>query len=324
MRKTFASKVYWGLSAFLIVLLVAISLFLLVKFCYIESTQEQIEARLTSIEDALQNNVSAEYDNRSIELMDEVSLALGIISAGIGVFAIFGGVLSILNIWRSKELENAISTTAKMTEDQRELASARLVQEGRVYAMRNRSKYAVDSFNRAILNAPESVAALSAEYELIALYADALPSKEENIVKIQEKVEALVEKLDRRRILEGRLLKADAYFTLGCFYGNCYLENNRNVADFWGKSELYFKKAIKCDKANVDFYRNLAITYALTNDIKKCQENLNLAIHFSESEPLYATLVDSMRLSKLFSPCSKYLSVEMKKMLCQEYGVQLS
>lgn len=324
MKKSFASKVYLGLSAFLIVLLVAISVFLLVKFCYIESAQEQIETRLTSIENTLQDNASTEYDNRSIELADEVSLALGIISAGIGVFAIFGGVLSILNIWRSKELENAISTTAKMTEDQRELASARLVQEGRVYAMRNRSKYAVDSFNRAILNAPESVAALSAEYELIALYADALPSKEENITKIQEKVDALVEKLDRLRVLEGRLLKADAYFTLGCFYGGCYLEGNRNSADFWDKSEFYFKKAIKCDKANVDFYRNLAITYALTNDVEKCQENLRFAIYFSESEPLYATLVDSERLSKLFSPYWKYLSKKMKNMLCQEYGVHLS
>lgn len=49
MKKNFASKVYWGLSAFLTVLLVAISLFLLVKFCYIESTQEQIEARLVNM-----------------------------------------------------------------------------------------------------------------------------------------------------------------------------------------------------------------------------------------------------------------------------------
>lgn len=324
MKKTFASKVYSVFSAFLMVLLVAISLFLLVKFCYIKSAQGQIEARLTSIENTLQNNVSDEYDNRSIELMDEASLALGIISAGIGVFAIFGGVLSILNVWRSKELENAISTTAKMAEDQRELASARLVQEGRVYAMRNRSKYAVDSFNRAILNAPESVSALSAEYELIALYADALPGKEENIVIIQEKVEAFVEKLDRRRVPEGRLLKADMYFTLGCFYGNCYLENDRNSADFLGKSEAYFKKAIKCDKGNVDFYRNLAITYALANDIKNCQESLGFAVHFSESEPLYATLVDSSRLSKLFSLSWEYLSVETKKMLGKEYNIQLS
>lgn len=309
-------------EAVLIVFLVASAVFLWEKLLYIESTQRQIQTQLSGIEEALQN-IKPHMETESIQgsggLVEEVSISLGIVSSGIAVFAIFGGVLSIFNIWRSKELEDAIDATKKAMENQSELTSARLVQEGRVYAMRNRNAYAAHSFKRAIKNAPESTAALIAEFELIALQADTLPSRGGNAKELEKKVTKLVEKLDKHRVPEGRLLRADAYFSLSCFFGNCAHAEPEKRLDYLEESEKYLKKAINCDKGNVDFYRHLAVTCAMLGDIKKCQFNLDMARSFSESQPLYAGLIDSDRLSKLFEPSWPYLPVKVKEMLEEKY-----
>lgn len=326
MEKTFRVRSKNGaiFNAIIFIILFAATIFICVQFCYMNVEQKKIEKRLCELEKNLQNNISfneVEY-NKSLEITDDVSLSLGIISAGISVFAIFGGILSVLNILRAKELEDAMNTTAQMKESQQELASARLVQEGRVYAMRSRNKYAVDCFERAITCAPESTSALIAEYELLSLYADVLPGSRENMEELRRKVQCLVEKLNKHKTLEKQLLKADAYFLLGCVCGSYSLNQKCERDKLLKESECYFNKAIECDKGNVDFYRNLALTYALANEKEKCKIKLQFAIDISKQEVLYAGMVDNKRLERLFKPSWAYLTREVKNMLNKSFKIQ--
>lgn len=73
-----------------------------------------VEGRLDLLE-GNRGNLEKEIES-SFNLADQVSASLDIIAIGIAVFTIFGGILSVFNIARSKELEEAISKAEKAVE----------------------------------------------------------------------------------------------------------------------------------------------------------------------------------------------------------------
>lgn len=340
MKRTKCCKViYPRISAIFLVVILAFMAFICVEFVFMSCRQKNFQEQLSTIEFMLQDEY---YHARVFEadgdLMDEVSTALGIISAGIVLFTVFGGFLSVFNILKTRELENAIKDADKALENQRELFSNRLLQEGRVYAMRNRNKYAADSFNAAMRYAPETLAALTAEYELFALYSDVLsnarnPFEESNLSYIVGLFNELIKNIENNDdySMAKHRLKADSYFTLGCVYGTYALSlfNVENIEsdylridEFVSEAINAFNEAIKCDGGNVDFHRNLSIIYAVNDNIDECQRTLQNACVYADTEKLYRNLVDSARLTKLFAPSQSYLSGNMKEMLIENYGIE--
>ena len=297
------------------------SIFTLIQYILLRSEMKQF---MDGLSDVTASTVSFGMS------MDAVSVSLGIITAGISVFALFGGILSIINIKQSKELDAAIDNAQKALENQNELLGARLIQEGRVYALRNRYKYAENNFNKVIETLPGTVSALICEYEIFSLYADIGTPEDIGTLEYRENLdhrfESLIKKIEYSKVAadEGKMIKADTYFTYGCICGNCALtEEGQKRKILLSKSVEAFSNAIELDNGNVDFYRNQAISYALADDIDKCKSALNKGRVLAESDILYSHLVDRERLKKLFKPSSIYLSDQMKEMLKREFDVQL-
>ncbi len=99
----------------------ALLIFALVQIFYLKTEQKQLIASIST----MKRNV--EYSTFSFS--DEVSLALSIITAGIGVFAIFGGIISVINLFQFKQMDRAIEMSEKAIEYQRELQCASFIQE---------------------------------------------------------------------------------------------------------------------------------------------------------------------------------------------------
>ena len=307
-----------GITTFIYIIVVvtfALSVYTFVQYILLESELNQI---VSSLSKEATDEISFGVDT------DVVSVSLGIITAGIGLFALFGGILSIFNIKQSKELDIAISDAREALENQYELQGARLIQEGRVYVLRNRYKYAVNNFNQVIETLPGSISALICEFEIFSLYADILPLEYKE--RLNEQFETLIRKLDscNGHVNESKMLKADAYFTYGCVCGNYALnENGQKRKMLLDKSIEAFSNAIALDSSNVDFYRNQAISYALTDDIDNCKLVLQKGFILSKSDILYSYLVDKERLKKLFEQSVKDLSTPIKEMIATEFGVLL-
>lgn len=303
------------LYSILIVAGVALLIFALVQISYLKKEQKQL---IDSIS-VMQQNV--EYS--AFSFSDQVTWALGIITAGIGVFAIFGGIISVINLFQFKQMDKAIKMSEKAIEYQRELQCASFIQEGRIYIARERKKYAENCFIRAVHSAPGSYMGLVAKYELLQLHADtALFADNKNKERIEAEADRLITRLNKKKIgvdSRYRTLRGDTYFLMACVYGNYSLENNKK--ENLDLSEEKMMKAISCDRNNVDYYRNLAITYALKNDKEKCKKYIEKAKKKAQKEPLYADLVEKSRLKKLFERSWNYLSQDMKDMLQTEIGI---
>lgn len=305
------------INGLMAVLYLALFIFIIVKYCYVVSEQNRIEQRLSVIEEKL-SDISegpANTDGNIPELTDAVSVSLGIISAGISVFAIFGGLIGVLNIKRSKELEDAINSAQEVQQAQCELKGARYIQDGRVYEARARKKYAKDCFEYAMECAPKSNIALIAESEIILLYADSSPLSEASFKIIQTKYDNLMQNLKSNLDFERRLLRADICFVLACVYGDYSLRKPLQKEEYLERSDACFLEASKYDSSNVNIYRNYAITNALAGDCKKLRDNLMLAFYFAKQEPLYTELVDTERLRKMFSPYWDIFPSEIKRIL---------
>ena len=163
MQNSCVKKIFSGIKAIFQVFTVCLCVFVLVRYCYILKRQHDIQNRILAIEESLQEN-DVLINHMPVEtmfsynLVDQVSASLGIVSAGICAFALFGGILSVFNIVRSKELERMSLQIENLLENQHELEGARLLQDGIVYASRGRIHYAIDSFNKVILQVPDTVA----------------------------------------------------------------------------------------------------------------------------------------------------------------------
>lgn len=117
------------------VAVVAVAAYVLCRIHGIIQRQAEIVSSIVNVEGRLdllegnRGNLEKEIES-SFNLADQVSASLDIIAIGIAVFTIFGGILSVFNIARSKELEEAISKAEKAVENQKELIGARLLQDG--------------------------------------------------------------------------------------------------------------------------------------------------------------------------------------------------
>jgi len=277
-----------------------------------------IEGRLALLEgnrDNLEKEIESSYN-----LADQVSASLDIIAIGIAIFTIFGGILSVFNITRSKELEEAISKAEKAEENQKELVGARLLQEGLVYVSRHRPYYAFKAFEKVIQKAPDTVAALTARYEIFSLYADTKNSEIDlfRFLKVREKFDELLTALTEAG---GRIdsdvyqhLRGDAYFALGCFYGE-YASTLPFGTNYINAAEWHFKMALKDNNADADYHRNLAYTYAMAGKKDRCRKEIEFAIDCAEREPLYKIQVSRTRLEALFNPIRETLPDDIQKML---------
>lgn len=314
-------------AAFAIVTAFALAVYAVVQCHFVMNSLKEVKSHLAEIYSMSQGEISSVHmiESRVDNLWNEVSIALGIITAGIGVFALFGGILSFVNIRQSKELDVAISNARKALENQQELEGARLMQEGRVYALKNHYQYAVDNFNEVIEAEPDTFSALLCEFEIFSLYADIMPVIDESEEKLTRQYHALINKLEtyRNHTKQWKALKADTYFVYGCVCGNYSLNKNGveriNCLD---KAIHAFSDAIALDSRNVDFYRNQAISYAVKNDVTNCKQVLQKSRILADADVLYSRLVTGEKLTKLFQPFQQCLSTEMKKMLTSEFDIQ--
>lgn len=323
MQKSCVKKIFSCIKAIFQVFTVCLCAFVLVRYCCIIKQQHDIQNRILAIaieETLRENNVLTDYipieTLSSYNLADQVSVSLGIVSAGICAFALFGGILSIFNIVRSKELEQMASQMEGLLENQHELEGARLLQDGIVYVSRGRIHYAIDCFDKVILQVPDTVAALTARYERLSIYADNF-TDEATLFEIQEMFNDLQTVIGKSKKPSEiyRQIMTDACFTLGCAYGKCAMFHSPVDKNYICAAEFYLKEALRRNSGDVDYCKNLAYTYSLMDDIDKCKRQLDQAVSYVEQEPLYKPLVSSERLEKLFKPAWNILSPEMQKML---------
>lgn len=314
------------MEAVFFVVCVFFGVYFICKCINMVNLQRDIIKRLSTLETELKNvavpsgqagGISSAYN-----LADQVSTSLGIIDAGIAVFALFGGILSVYNIMQTKKLETAVRTAHEILETQRELKAARLLQDGRVCVLRGRLPYAKRYFEDTINEGVGTTAALTARYELLLMYAEVLENeaKLKEIEAIFKQLESELNKSEQGWNTHSQLL-GDAYLTLGCAYGKCATANGVLDNDKIEKAEEYLKAALGYNRKDIDYHKNLAYTYALTGKKDKCRKALKRAEKYAKQEPLYEVLVSPARLQKLFEPGKDILTPEMKDMLSVTFDV---
>lgn len=324
MRQSSCAKKIGGFIICLIaVAIVATVAFVLCCQQSIIQRQEEIQSSIVEIAGRLdvlegkKDNLAKEIES-SYNLADQVSVTIGIITAGITVFTLFGGILTIFNIIRAKDLDETIAKAEKVLETQQELLAARLLQEGRIYILRGRIPYAANTFKQVIKETPDTISSLIARYELLLVYSDTSNSEEteDRLCEIQEIFYDLIDALGKPNSKKDykmyRQLIGDAYFTLGCVYGK-YATNH--IGNYIDLSEQYLKEALRYNSGDVDYHRNLAYTYAMANNIDKCKKELETALDCANLEPLFKPLVSYDRLQKLFKPIGGDFSLKMREMI---------
>lgn len=326
MKRNYPRKIFFWFEAVFLVLCVFLSIFFICKCISMFALQRDIIDYLSRLETELRNmdisiGQAIEELRPAYSLADQVSTSLGIISAGIALFAVFGGLLSFFNIARTKEIEDAMREMGELLENQQELKAARLLQDGRVCVERGRLQYAKSYFENAIEEGPDTTAALTARYELLLLYVDGL-GKVISLSDSQKIFDQLISDLDKSKQDKAvrRQLLADSYFTLGCAYGKCAVADDTVDSDKIAKALAYQKKAIQYHWEDVDYHRNLAYTYALMDDAKNCRRELENAMDCADREPLYKVSISHNRLRKLFRPIMGILSQEMRTMLAEMFS----
>jgi tetratricopeptide (TPR) repeat protein len=258
----------------------------------------------------------------SSALADQTANSLGIITAGITLFTLFGGILSVINIFLSRDLYRAVDEAKKAKESQKELNGFRLLQEGRAYKNNERYVYAENKFKELIFDYKNSMIALQAQYELIDMYAQL--NSIENIKEVEDKVKYLLKSIRTAHLntIDCNNLEADTHYLLGCIYGNYYTTIRCN--EYLDKSIKEFKSAIRCDSQNADVIRNLSISYAMKSDWESCVEAIDEAKSIAEEIPLYKSFVENGRLGRMFQPYIDYISPEILHRIEQKINFDFS
>jgi len=182
--------------------------------------------------------------------------------------------------------------------------------------------YAVNAFNQAVREAPNTISALIAKFEILSIYAD-MPQygnmPEYWLCERQQAFDDLMAMMKSVNVKKDseihRHLHGDACFTLGCAYGQYAISCNPPDENEILVAEQYLKEALRYDNRDVEYHKNLAFTYALAGSKDKCRRELETALDCTEREPLCRPLVSQDRLRKLFAPIWESLSQEMKEML---------
>lgn len=257
------------------------------------------------------------------ELATEIPHLLDIISVGVTFFAVFGGLLSVVNIFQSKELYDAIRNAERALKNQDELEAQQLIQIARIYEAKNRPKYAKDYYKEAVYLNPSPLTTCHAKYNIAALNSDVYYWDEEEFKSVCKDLRDLLDDIKKNKIdaKKRELLEGDIYFLLGCIHGKYAIMQADN--SYIECSIQYFNKAVKIDRYNVDYHRNLSLSYAIKNDVSKCRDSLKKAKESAEKETLYLSLLTPDTLTKLFKPSVSLYREEIMALL-NEWGLDLT
>lgn len=320
------------------IVMVVLTIFMIISVRELFVRQSRLETHIATVEQGLPTQ---QYEELILEsgqsmlddTMQQTSLILDIVAVGIGLFALFGGGLSIFNIWQSKELSIAIEAAGQAFENQAEIEAQRLVLLGKNYQYRYRPKYAIDCYMKAIDLSPSLLTVLHAKYDIAALKSDISTLTNEELSSLNTEFEGIISDCENGKINrdERRILIGDIRSMQGCIFGQyaitCTKESgfskNKQFIEGVNQTIHYFKEAIKCDAGNVDYYRNLAISYAIMGKKKKLRKTLNMAKASAKQERLYSSLITSERLTKLFLPSRNLYGRQTLKVL-KKFGVHFS
>lgn len=268
-----------------------------------------------------------EEQNSASLLTNQTTNSLSIITVGITLFTLFGGVLSVVNILLSQSLYKAVDNANEASKSQQELIGFRLLQEGREYAHNSQYRYAVDKFEETMKKYPDTIASLQAEYEAALIYADSL-TKNHNTPKLfQEnklRIEQLLNSIRRAKLdtVDCKRLEGDTYYLLGCTCGDYFKESTKKIPS---KSEENmkildcsidsFENARRHDKNNADFLINSVISYGLANNWTECEKALNNAKLIADDEPLYNYALTFCHLNEIFEDYYSCFTEELRDKL---------
>ena len=266
------------------------------------------------------NNTNREVGNfEQEEILSITSASMEIIAIGIGLFALFGGFLSLINVNQSREMSETTKKAKHVLKNQRELSANRFLQEGRFYTSWNRPHYARESYELAIKHGRGTFSALVAEFALISMYADILSDKMDKLADVEKQFEGFIKELQEgKHYYRGRrYLRADSYFTLACIYANFVL-SDIDISEkekYAKKACKMFEYAIREDYTNPDIYRNYAAHLSVINKMSKCKKQIRLAQKYAKKDVLLAEFMDQNRLIDLFTLRGKRSVAEAKEIL---------
>ncbi len=306
MRKSNMYKFYHGCLVILILMLAGLTVYYYCKSDKMEAQYEIMLQRVDSQDEQVQCDKTQDKIMQDKEIEGKVSIMLSVISAGIAVFALFGGFLSLVTLSQAKDLNEAIQKAERYSNNQQELLASSYLQEGRNYHIREKDISAKENYERAIHKAHGTLNALIAKYEIGMLYAEVPDGGQEVCEKAQQYFEEFLKELDAKfsNSEEYILLKCDALFAQACCYGNLaeQLSEDEKKNQYREKAIEHFKNVLKYKRYDVDTHRNLSLSYALLGNIDACRTHLDKAIEEGEGEPLDKSLVTKERLSRLYRP----------------------
>ncbi len=295
-------------------------IFLITKMKYMEKEIESLKNSLSQIQVVEQEG----KDINQEEVLTITSASMDIIAVGIGLFTLYGGFLSLINVNQSRELSETMRKTKRAIRNQKELSANRFLQEGQLYRTWNRPNYAKKSYELAIEHGKGTFSALVAKYTLISMYADRLSDNVEKLADIEKQFKDFIKELqEEKRFYRGRkYLRADSYFTLACIYANYALNDIDCLKklEYERKACEMFELAIKEDDENPDIYRNYAAHLSKINKMKECKKQIQLAQKYAKKDIILSEFMDKKRLVNLFRLQNKRSKKEAKAIL-KEIGI---
>lgn len=273
-------------------------------------------------------------------ILSQTTLILTIVGIGIAIYTIFIGFLSIMNINKSKELDDSINKAKKALENEKEIRALKYLQQGYVYLRRDKPVYAKECFEKISHENENIDIFFLAQLEIRRLYADLSlngievksvvdEKNEQYILKEIEKLNDLIKLVEKegRNIQEDEKILSEINFLIGCLYGgltkNVYYDEYKRDK-YINMSIEAFKYSKKYSNGDPDIYRNIAITYLLKGDLEEVKSNLYMAIELSKIDVLYGNLVKKERLSMLFKQYYPFITEDIKKMLENDFYIKLN
>ena len=301
-------------------------------FSYVPQEKDCMEWKQYNLSDHDDENESGpkyksgkedEKKREASQLLNWVSSVMAIIAAGIAMFALFGGFLSLINMNMSKDLREAILKANQYIKAQKESTASRYLQEGRNYYAQRKKSYAEDAYMQAIHQGENTFSASLAKYEIGLLYADSLDfgiAAQYEALKWFKKAEDDLEENHLGNIEYFNLI-GDIWFSRGCYYGIFAdgIKEKKYKERYLNESAKCFRKAIRVGIHKVDYYRNLSATCESLKQYDECKEYLEKAYREAENDILDKSLLTTDRLYPLFGieiddKTKKVIPAEKQKM----------
>lgn len=154
-----------------------------------------MKKEIVSLQNSLSSILILEQEGNNInqeEIAAITSASMEIIAVGIGLFTLYGGFLSLINVHQSRELAKTMKKAKRVIRSQRELSANRFLQEGQLYRSWNRPHYAKESYELAIEKGKGTFSALVAKFTLISMYADRLSDRADRLEDIEKSLKNLL------------------------------------------------------------------------------------------------------------------------------------